>query len=48
MNVLALGAHFDDVELGCGGALAAHSLKGDNITVYTATLSGYLDPQTTR
>jgi LmbE family N-acetylglucosaminyl deacetylase len=41
MNILAIGAHFDDVELGCGGALASHSSKGDNVYVYVATLSGF-------
>jgi len=44
LNVLALGAHFDDVELGCGGAIAKHVANGDNVYVYTATLSGYQDP----
>lgn len=41
MNVLAIGAHFDDVELGCGGALAKHVSKGDDVTVYVATASGF-------
>jgi len=41
MNVLAIGAHFDDVELGCGGALAKHVAKGDKVTVYVATVSGF-------
>jgi len=41
MNILAIGAHFDDVELGCGGTLAKHSQNGDNIFIYVATLSGY-------
>lgn len=41
MNILAIGAHFDDVELGCGGALAKHSKNNDNIFIYVATLSGY-------
>jgi LmbE family N-acetylglucosaminyl deacetylase len=41
MNVLAIGAHFDDVELGCGGALAKHVDKGDKVTVYVATVSGF-------
>ena len=44
MNVLAVGAHFDDVELGCGGALAKHVRRGDNVYVYVATVSGYRDP----
>jgi LmbE family N-acetylglucosaminyl deacetylase len=41
MNVLAIGAHFDDVELGCGGALAKHAKKGDDVYVYVATVSGF-------
>jgi LmbE family N-acetylglucosaminyl deacetylase len=41
MNVLAIGAHFDDVELGCGGALAKHVAKGDKVVVYVATVSGF-------
>ncbi|HEY4372680.1 MAG TPA: PIG-L family deacetylase [Burkholderiales bacterium] len=41
MNVLAIGAHFDDVELGCGGALAKHVAKGDKVVVYVATRSGF-------
>ena len=41
MNILAIGAHFDDVELGCGGALAKHAKNGDNVYVYVATVSGF-------
>lgn len=41
MNILAIGAHFDDVELGCGGALAKHAQNGDNVYVYVATISGF-------
>lgn len=41
MNILAIGAHFDDVELGCGGALAKHAHNGDNVYVYVATISGF-------
>ena len=41
MNVLAIGAHFDDVELGCGGALARHAALGDSVFVYVATVSGF-------
>lgn len=43
MNILAIGAHFDDVELGCGGALARHARNGDNVYVYTATVSGFVN-----
>ncbi len=41
MNILAIGAHFDDVELGCGGVLAKHAQAGDNVYVYVATVSGF-------
>lgn len=41
MNILAIGAHHDDIELGCGGALARHAAQGDNVYVYVATNSGY-------
>ena len=45
MNILAIGAHFDDVELGCGGALARHAVQGDNVYVYVATVSGFSNHQ---
>jgi len=41
LNILSVGAHFDDVELGCGGALARHAERGDNVYVYVATKSGF-------
>lgn len=41
MNVLAIGAHFDDIELGCAGSLAKHKKKGDNIYMFVGTKSGY-------
>ncbi len=41
MNVLAIGAHFDDVELGCGGTLAKHARNGDQVYVFVATVSGF-------
>lgn len=31
MNILAIGAHFDDIEIGCGGALAKHVANGDRV-----------------
>ncbi len=43
MNILAIGAHFDDVELGCGGALAKHVANKDKVFVYVATVSGFAD-----
>ncbi|MDN5080556.1 PIG-L family deacetylase [Aliarcobacter butzleri] len=45
MNVLAIGAHFDDIELGCGGALAKHVANGDNVYAYVATKSGFTNHQ---
>lgn len=41
MNILAVGAHFDDIELGCSGALAKHVKNGDQVTIYVATDSEY-------
>jgi LmbE family N-acetylglucosaminyl deacetylase len=34
-RVLAIGAHPDDVEIGCGGALAKHRSKGDLLHILT-------------
>ncbi len=31
MNILAIGAHPDDIEFGCGGTLAKYAQKGHNI-----------------
>jgi len=44
MNVLAIGAHFDDIELGCGGTIAKHVANGDNVLAFVATDSGYKAP----
>jgi LmbE family N-acetylglucosaminyl deacetylase len=44
MNILAIGAHFDDIELGCGGALARHVANGDKVYAYVATVSGFSNP----
>jgi len=32
-NILAIGAHPDDVEFGCFGTLKRHVLEGDNVTI---------------
>lgn len=37
MHVLAIGAHPDDVELGCGGALLRHVAQGDHVTMLVMT-----------
>ncbi len=34
-RVLAIGAHPDDIELGCGGALAKHRAQGDALMILT-------------
>ncbi len=44
MNILAIGAHFDDIELGCSGSLARHVRQGDQVTMYVATKSGFRSP----
>jgi LmbE family N-acetylglucosaminyl deacetylase len=36
-SVLAVGAHPDDVELGCGGTLLAHAAAGDAVTLLVLT-----------
>jgi LmbE family N-acetylglucosaminyl deacetylase len=41
MNILAIGGHFDDVEIGCGGAVAKHVAMGDKVTVLVLTHSEY-------
>ena len=33
MNVLAIGCHPDDIEIGCSGTLAKCVKRGDNVTV---------------
>ncbi len=37
MNILAIGAHPDDIEFGCGGTLIKHAKKGDNIYLLILT-----------
>ena len=36
-SVLAVGAHPDDIELGCAGTLAAHRAVGDSVTMLVLT-----------
>ncbi|MEU2347547.1 PIG-L deacetylase family protein [Modestobacter sp. NPDC049651] len=36
-NVLAVGAHPDDIELGCGATLLAHAAAGDTVTMLVMT-----------
>ena len=40
VNILAIGAHPDDIELGCGGTLLKASKQGHNIYLYTVTRGG--------
>jgi LmbE family N-acetylglucosaminyl deacetylase len=35
--VLAVGAHPDDIELGCGGTLALHKMEGDKVFLLVLT-----------
>jgi len=44
MNVLAVGAHPDDIELGCAGALLRHVAAGDSVTFLVMT-TGERGPQ---
>jgi LmbE family N-acetylglucosaminyl deacetylase len=36
-HVLGIGAHPDDLELGCAGTLARHVAQGDNVTMLVVT-----------
>jgi LmbE family N-acetylglucosaminyl deacetylase len=47
VNVLAVGAHPDDIELGCGATLLAHRRRGDPITMLVMT-TGERGPQSSR
>lgn len=40
MNILAIGAHPDDIELGCGGLLIKSARQGHNIFMYSITRGG--------
>ena len=44
MNILAVGAHYDDLDLGCSGTLINHVRKGDTVTMLVITDSSYKDP----
>ena len=37
MNVLAIGAHPDDIEYGCGGMLAKYARKGHDVYLFVAS-----------
>lgn len=36
-TILALAPHPDDIEIGCGGTLAVHSDRGDDVHLFVAT-----------
>lgn len=36
-----MGAHADDVEIGCGGTVARHAKNGDNVIILIMTKSAY-------
>ncbi|WP_135606650.1 PIG-L deacetylase family protein [Methanococcoides sp. NM1] len=40
-NVLAIGAHADDVEIDCGGTVAKHVESGDNVILLVMAESSY-------
>lgn len=40
MNILAIGAHPDDIELGCGGTLLKVAQNGHHVYMYTVTRGG--------
>ena len=40
-NVLAVGAHADDVEIGCGGTVALHARNGDKVILLIMAESFY-------
>ena len=45
-NILAIGAHPDDIEFGCFGALKKHKNQDDNITLLVMTQSNVKDAHT--
>lgn len=40
MNILAIGAHPDDIEFGCGGTLIKYAQKGHNVYLLVLTMGG--------
>lgn len=46
MDVLAIGAHPDDIEIGAGGSLALHRARGDSVRFLVLSSGGELsDPE---
>jgi LmbE family N-acetylglucosaminyl deacetylase len=44
-NILAIGAHFDDIEIGCGGTLYKYAKNGANIYGLILTDSSWHSPE---
>lgn len=47
-RVLAVGAHPDDVEIGCGATLLRHTMLGDPVTILTLSRGAVGGPQEVR
>lgn len=43
MKIMAIGAHFDDIELGCGGTLVKHIEEGNEVTMLVVTNAEYFN-----
>lgn len=41
MNILAIGAHPDDIEYGCGGTLIKYAERGHSVYLYVASTGEY-------
>lgn len=49
MDILAIGAHPDDIEIGAGGAIALHRMRGDSVTFLLLTSGSEIaDPERRR
>ena len=46
MNVMAIGAHPDDIEFGCSGTLVKHHKKGDMVVYVCMTNTESVDATT--
>ena len=45
MNILAIGAHPDDIEIGCGGSLIKHIQQGDTVRMLVLTSGQHEDKE---
>ena len=43
MNILAIGAHYDDIELGCAGSLRKYVENGHDVYMVVVTKSDYVN-----